>query len=144
MGVGSVCGDFVSSPQRFFRNLRRWPSRPRWKFASVSFHAVLEAWLQQSGGIQSPEDIVFTSPITGRKFDTISKGWRQLRASAGLEDFRLHDLLHTFASKLVMAGVDPYAVKELLGHSTIQMPERYMHLASEYKAEAIERLVASL
>lgn len=58
-----------------------------------------------------------------------------------LEDFRLHDLWHTFAIKLAMSVVDLYTVKELIGHSTIQMTERNAHLAPEHKASAVERLV---
>lgn len=40
-----------------------------------------------------------------------------------------------------MGGVDLYTVKELMGHSTIQMTERYAHLAPEHKANAVEVLV---
>ena len=40
-----------------------------------------------------------------------------------------------------MAGVDLYVVKELLGHSTVQMTERYAHLAPEHKAMAVELLL---
>jgi site-specific recombinase XerD len=40
-----------------------------------------------------------------------------------------------------MAGVDLYTVKELMGHSTILMTERYAHLAPEHKASAVEKLI---
>ena len=90
---------------------------------------------------QAISDLVFPSPVTGLKFNNITKGWTQLCKRAGLVDFRVHDLRHTFASKLVMSGVDLYTVKELMGHSTIQMTERYAHLAPEHKASAVERLV---
>jgi integrase len=80
----------------------------------------------------------------GRLFavDSVKKAWNALVEAAGLADFRFHDLRHTFASKLVMAGVDLNTVRELLGHADIRMTLRYAHLAPEHKAAAVERLVA--
>jgi site-specific recombinase XerD len=62
--------------------------------------------------------------------------------SAGIENLHWHDLRHTFASRLVMAGVDLRTVQELLGHKTIGMTVRYSHLAPTHLHEAIERLAA--
>ncbi len=55
--------------------------------------------------------------------------WRMTRA-AGLPEIRFHDLRHSFASQLVMAGVPLAGVKELLGHADIKMTMRYSHLSS--------------
>jgi integrase len=60
--------------------------------------------------------------------------------AAGLERFTRHCLRHTFASRLVMAGVDIRTVQELLGHKTIAMTVRYSHLAPEHNLAAVERL----
>ena len=65
-----------------------------------------------------------------------------MRSRAGIEDFRFHDLRHSFASKLVMAQADLYTVKELMGHSTFQITEKYAHLAPEHKASAVEKIVS--
>jgi integrase len=59
---------------------------------------------------------------------------------AGLSDFRWHDLRHTFASRLVMAGVGLRDLQELMGHKTIAMTCRYAHLAPSHQLEAVRRL----
>jgi integrase len=65
-------------------------------------------------------------------------------ARAGIEDFHWHDLRHTFASQLVMTGVDLRTVQELVGHKTLDMTMRYSHLAPAHKAAAVEKLAAAL
>jgi len=63
-------------------------------------------------------------------------------ATAGLQSFTWHCLRHTFASRLVMAGVDIRTVQELMGHKTISMTVRYAHLAPKHTLAAVERLDA--
>jgi site-specific recombinase XerD len=60
--------------------------------------------------------------------------------ASGIEKFTWHCLRHTFASRLVMAGVDIRTVQELLGHKTISMTVRYSHLAPKHTLAAVERL----
>ena len=62
--------------------------------------------------------------------------------AAGVKDFTWHCLRHTFASRLVMAGVDLRTVQELMGHKTIQMTVRYAHLAPKHQLDAVQRLCA--
>lgn len=62
---------------------------------------------------------------------------------AKVANFSWHCLRHTFASRLVMAGVDIRTVQELLGHKTIGMTVRYSHLAPKHTLAAVERLDAS-
>jgi site-specific recombinase XerD len=59
---------------------------------------------------------------------------------AGITDFTWHDLRHTFASRLVMAGVDIRTVQELMGHKSIIMTMRYSHLSPQHRAAALEKL----
>jgi len=62
---------------------------------------------------------------------------------AKIQGVTWHTLRHTFASRLVMAGVDLKTVQELMGHKTIAMTARYAHLSPEHKLSALERLVAT-
>ena len=66
-----------------------------------------------------------------------------LTGEAGLKDFTWYCLRHTFASRLVMAGVDLRTVAELMGHRTIQMTMRYAHLAPAHTLAAVEKLVTT-
>lgn len=77
-------------------------------------------------------------------FNWRSKGeWLQKwLKKAGIIKFRWHDLRHTFASRLVMAGVDLRQVQEFMGHKSIETTMRYAHLAPEHGKAAIEKLVA--
>jgi site-specific recombinase XerD len=59
---------------------------------------------------------------------------------AGIKNFRRHDLRHTFASRLVLAGVHLLAVKELLGHHSITMTEKYSHLSPGVRQVAVEKI----
>ena len=61
----------------------------------------------------------------------------------GVPEIRFHDLRHTFASSLAMAGVDLMAIKELMRHKSYQMTLRYAHLHPEYLAGKTEVLCSS-
>jgi Phage integrase family len=63
-----------------------------------------------------------------------------VRKAANLTEFTWHCLRHTFASRLVMAGVDIRTVQELMGHKTIAMTVRYAHLAPKHTQAAVEKL----
>jgi hypothetical protein len=63
--------------------------------------------------------------------------WARSRAEANLRDVKLHSLRHTYAAKLVRAGVPLVAVGRLLGHKSIAMTMRYAHLAIEDLDEVV-------
>ena len=70
--------------------------------------------------------------------------FRRLVDKAEIDDVRFHDLRHTFASHLVMNGVDIKTVQELLGHHSLTMTMRYSHLAPVHRSRAIQILDTAL
>lgn len=86
-------------------------------------------------------DFVFLWPW-GKRIGrtTVYDAFKRACADAKIVDFRFHDLRHTFASHLVMAGVDLVTVKELMGHAGIAMTVRYSHLVPEHKLQALAKL----
>jgi integrase len=82
---------------------------------------------------------VFTDK-NGRPLGDIKKAFTSALKKAGIENFRFHDLRHTFASHLVMQGVNLKSDQQLMGHKDIKMTIRYSHLSPEYVQEAIEKL----
>jgi len=82
---------------------------------------------------------VFYDP-SGRTYNDVKRSFKTALRRAGIKDFHFHDLRHTFASQLVMAGIDLTTIKELLGHKTLTMTLRYAHLAPAHKLKAVEIL----
>jgi integrase len=103
-------------------------------------HKLLNAWRPAN---VEPQWCVFEGADSSTPLVAIKKAWAGVLKAAKITRFRFHDLRHTFASKLVMAGVDLNTVRELLGHKSIAMTLRYAHLAPEHKAAAVETLVVS-
>ena len=83
---------------------------------------------------------VFPSPLTGGRRHDFKKPFKHAIEAAVIEDFRFHDLRHTFASHLVMNGVDIKTVQELLGHASVTMTMKYSHLAPDHRTRAIKTL----
>lgn len=79
----------------------------------------------------------------GQRITTFKTAWTSALKRAGIENFRIHDLRHTFASWLVMQGESIYVVKDLLGHASVTQTEIYAHLAPSQAKAAVDRLGAT-
>ncbi len=80
----------------------------------------------------------------GKPYESIKTAFHTAIKRAGINDFRFHDLRHTFASHLVMLGIDLKTVQELLGHKSFEMTLRYSHLSPAHKNRAVELLDINL
>ncbi len=67
----------------------------------------------------------------------IQRGFQEALKKSDFQDFRFHDLRHTFASNLVMAGQDLSTVGELLGHRSLEMTRRYAQLSPTHKTKSV-------
>jgi integrase len=89
---------------------------------------------------QADNPYVICGIIEGGPLINLQKPWTRIRAMAGLEDVRMHDLRHTFASVAAMGGMSLPMIGALLGHSQPQTTARYAHLAADPLKDAVERI----
>ena len=86
--------------------------------------------------------------IPGRKpgshLSSLDHVWRIIREQAGLEDVRIHDLRHSYASRALALGESLPMIGKLLGHRQIETTARYAHLARDSVKEAAERIASSI
>ena len=85
---------------------------------------------------------VFPSPGAKRRVNlqSVDKFWWQARAEAGLNDFRLHDLRHTYASIALVHGETVATIGKLLGHNQPETTLKYIHFADSVVHEASETI----
>ena len=86
-------------------------------------------------------DLVFYSGChTALDARNVRRDFQTALKNAQIEDFRFHDLRHTFATRLIQNGVDVYKVQTLLGHKSPGMTQRYAHHYSESLRDGVEVL----
>jgi integrase len=74
---------------------------------------------------------VIIGQIEGQHLTDMQRPWRRLRKRAGLDDLRIHDLRHSFASDALQLGEDLPMIGKLLGHTQVQTTARYAHLKTD-------------
>ena len=86
--------------------------------------------------------------IAGRKpgghLTDLQHPWRRIRARAGLDDVRIHDLRHSFASGGLLVGEGLPMIGKLLGHTQVQTTARYAHLANDPVKSAANRIASRI
>ena len=85
--------------------------------------------------------LVFPNSVGTRDYRWATRTFLAAIRAAQIDNFRFHDLRHTFASRLAMEAVDLLAIKDLGGWKSLAMVQRYAHLSPEHHRDAVERLV---
>ena len=97
-------------------------------------------------GIERQDDNPWV--IAGRKVGShltdMQHPWRRIRARAGLDDVRIHDLRHSFASGGLLVGEGLPMIGKLLGHTQVQTTARYAHLANDPVKSAANRIASRI
>ncbi len=101
----------------------------------------LDVLTQRSTVKSIKNDFVFFN-CDGEKINSnvLRTAFYSVLEKVGIDDFRLHDLRHTFATRLAQAGVDIYKISKLLGHKDIKMTQRYAHHCPDSLRDGVEVL----
>ena len=129
MRLGEVCGlawDDIDMQQRTIR-LRDAKAGARTVRLGAAAIALLAAAADKDGYLaSSAQDL--DRPITPGAIEHV---WSRLRSSAGLDGVRLHDLRHQVGTLAAIGGANAFAIRDLLGHKTLAMTNRYVGRAAE-------------
>lgn len=121
---------------------RRISISPRLALFLKGYKAAKQAQFVALGQPVTDDDLVFNT-IDGVPMDpgTLSHGFNRITRRAGLQRFRFHDLRHTFASLMLMAGVHPKIVSEALGHASVAFTlDTYSHVIPGLQEAAMRKL----
>jgi len=83
---------------------------------------------------------VILGEVEGQPLVNLQNPWSRIRKRAGLSGVRMHDLRHTYVSVAMKDGIDPFTLKEILGHKNLTTTLRYAHLADD----AVQRAAGSV
>jgi integrase len=116
-------------------------TKNREKRTLVLVPEVVEALRQMQQVRRIDDDRIFPpANADGRRtYPTFEDAWREALRTAGISDFRFHDLRHTFASRLAMDGASLTEIAAALGHKTLAMVQRYAHLTEAHVHDVAAR-----
>ena len=87
---------------------------------------------------------MFPGRKKGARLVNLNDPWERVRKRAGLEDVRLHDLRHTYASRALALGYNLPMIADLLGHTMVSTTARYAHLERNAVREAAADVAADI
>jgi len=136
--------DDIDSTRRKIRIRRKESWQPKTGEREIPMNDALHELLRDLreknvGGVNS--NYIFSAPDGGKLKTKLREKLIRIAQKAGIEGLtRVHTLRHTFASHLVMSGVDLPTVKKLMGHSDIQTTMIYAHLSPDHLSDAVNKL----
>lgn len=104
---------------------------------SKAAQSLLKTWWEEPKRCEG-SDLIFPGSRPDVHVDYPREAWKTLLKKAEIQDFHIHDLRHTYASQLVMAGLNLPMVGKLMGHTTSVTTEKYAHLADDPLRKATE------
>jgi len=110
------------------------------KTRTIPINDALFQELQYEKALSGNSEYVFPNPKTGLPYTDVKKSFKKACSDVGIDDLRFHDLRHTFATRLLASGVDIVTVRDLLGHFSVRITQRYTHSNQDQKREAVQRL----
>jgi len=96
--------------------------------------------LMKAKDLNGKNTYIFPNPKTGLPFTDVKKSFKNSCKRAGIDDLRFHDLRHTCATRLIESGTDIITIRDILGHFSVRVTQRYTHSNQNQKKEAVERL----
>ena len=132
--------DFQRNMLKVAHDERRQTKSKRTRFVPIKENLKQELLnhKNQAGSITPTQKVFLSSRQTPMQY--FNAGLRKVYKRIGIKNAGIHTLRHTFASHLVMNGVDLYTVSKLLGHSDVKITQIYAHLAPDHLKAAVERL----
>jgi len=126
--------DYVDPDHQQFR-LPRSKTGPKSIYLTTAVADILQELPRVKGN-----PFVIVGDRAGAHLVNLQKPWRRIRARAGLDDVRLHDLRHSYASVGATGGLSLLFVGKLLGHKQASTTQRYAHLAEDPVRQAGEQI----
>ena len=93
-----------------------------------------QKWMRAKKKIDTNGSMLVFSHLDGSPLKNFNRAWWSSCEIAGIENFRFHDLRHTFCSNLILSGSGLKEVKEMIGHRDISTTDRYAHLIFDHKS----------
>jgi len=114
------------------------------KAGRVQYATLSETAVEILKALGPGDGFVFAWP-DGRSWSSsyVTAAFKKAARGAGVKNLRVHDLRHTFASRLIRGGCDIYTVSKLLRHASVKMSERYAHLSQGDLKAAVDKSTAT-